>query len=234
MWTIDELKRVGKTAMKANYWRSVAAALLLALLTHGLRVSSRTGGSDQQAGEEFTQTLNGVPQTQAMLIAMIFAGIGVTALVIALILRIFIFNPLQVGCYAFFEENIRSEGQTDLGMVTTGFGNYGHTFVTLFLRDLYILLWCLLLLIPGIIKAYSYRFVPFILREHPELSASEILQRSKAMMEGHKMEAFKFDLSFIGWYILGVITYGLVDIFWTEPYRQNANAAMYLALKEGN
>ena len=234
MWTTEELKRIGKAAFRANYWRSVASALLLSLLLGGMRAaSSRNNGAAQEGGQDVTGTLQnfvGEDPKRATFLIMALLGVGTTALIIGLILRIFIFNPLQVGCYGFFAENIRSGGEADLSVISTGFGYYGHAFVTLFLRDLYIFLWCLLLVIPGFMKAYSYRMVPFILREHPDWTSSEILRSSEEMMRGHRMQAFLFDLSFLGWYILGALTLGLVDVFWTEPYRQNANAAMYLAM----
>jgi len=66
----------------------------------------------------------------------------------------------------------------DLGILKTGFTKYGHTFITLFLRDLFQILWTLLFIVPGCVKAYSYRMVPFILRDHPELSATEVDRKS--------------------------------------------------------
>ena len=74
--------------------------------------------------------------------------------------------------------------------------------------------------------------VPFILAEHPELSATEIITRSRRMMNGNKWRAFVLDLSFLGWIILGVFSLGLVFIFWTSPYMNSTHAALYLKLKE--
>ena len=88
----------------------------------------------------------------------------------------------------------------------------------------------MLLFIPGIIKSYSYRLVPYIIKDNPELSATEAITRSRQLMDGHKLDAFLLDLSFIGWYILGFITANLVNIFWTMPYHYNANAEFYLDL----
>ncbi len=109
---------------------------------------------------------------------------------------------------------------------------YGHNFRVLMLHDVYLALWALLLIVPAIIKAYSYCMVPYILAEHPELSANEIITRSRRMMNGHKWQAFKLDLSFFGWILLGALTLGLVNVFWTVPYMESAQAALYLKLRD--
>lgn len=90
--------------------------------------------------------------------------------------------------------------------------------------------WSLLFCIPGIIKMYSYMLVPYLIKDNPELSATETITRSRELMNGHKWEAFVMDLSFIGWYLLGAISLGLVNTFWTNPYHESARARFYLEL----
>ena len=127
-------------------------------------------------------------------------------------------------------QNALESGQTE---VLAGFFiAFGIVSTTLFLRDLFLVMWGLLFIIPALIKGYSYCMVPFILTEHPELSATEVITRSREMMNGHKWRAFLLDLSFIGWILLGVLTLGLGLIFWTEPYMFSTRAALYLKLKE--
>ena len=104
-------------------------------------------------------------------------------------------------------------------------------FITLFLRDLFLVLWSLLFFIPGIVKSYSYRLVPYLLKDHPELSPTEVITRSRQMMNGHKWQAFVLDLSFLGWYLLGILTLGAVNVFWSNPYHDNTAAAFYLELE---
>ena len=222
MWTISELKKKGKAAFKANYWPCVLVAFLLSLLMGGMTISKQMNGDESQSFiESFRQM---PPQAIAA-----FTGITVSVGIIALLLKIFLFNPLSVGCFGFFVEN--HEEPARLEVLKKGFGNYGNVFFTLFLRDLFLLLWTLLFIIPGVIKAYSYRMVPYILAEDPTLSPTECISRSKEMMSGHKWEAFMLDLSFIGWYILEILTLGLVGIFWVEPYKESTDAALYLALR---
>ena len=230
MWTRAELKAQGKAAFKANYWKCVLAAFLLALFTGASAGASGRGGNSSQQAEQMQQQLNAMPDSDKLAAALIVLGIIGMAVVVSILSRVFLTNPLRVGCFDFFIRNTENP-PAELNNILKGFRNYGHTFLTLFLTDLYLVLWTLLLFIPGIIKAYSYRMVPYILAEHPELSASEIITRSREMMDGHKWNAFVLDLSFLGWYLLGILTLGIVNLFWTSPYKQSTDAALYLALR---
>ena len=117
-----------------------------------------------------------------------------------------------------------------MNIIKVGFTDYGHKFCTMLLYSVFLVLWTMLFIIPGIIKSYSYRMVPFIVQDYPELSAREVINKSREMMNGQKMEAFKLDLSFIGWFALSLLTLGLVGVFWTNPYFYNTNAALYRRL----
>ena len=137
-----------------------------------------------------------------------------------------------VGHASFFYKN-RYE-KTSVGELAFAF-NRDELFPvvkTMFLRDLYVALWTLLLIIPGIVKNYAYRMVPFILSEYPQMSAKEALRLSDEMTRGHKAKMFILDLSFFGWYLLGAITFGLSDIVFTTPYVYATEAELYHVLKE--
>lgn len=108
--------------------------------------------------------------------------------------------------------------------------NIGTKFVATLLVMLYTFLWSLLFVIPGIVKSYSYAMTNFILMDRPELSASEAIAESQKMMNGHKMELFILDLSFIGWQLLSILTCGLLYL-WVGPYMFASHAAFYLELK---
>ena len=242
MWTRAELKTQGKAAFKLNYWKSVGAAFLLTLLsgitTFGARssTSSTSTGTEGTDLEALAQQFNNLTEEQKKdLVIVLVAIMGVIAIIgiISVLLKSFVFNPLQLGCFAFFNNNVKNP-PAPLDTVGMGFRNYGHTFATFLLRDLYLVLWSLLFVIPGIVKAYSYRMVPYIMAENPELSANETITRSREMMNGHKWNAFLLDLSFIGWYLLGVLTLNLLNVFWTNPYKENTDAALYQALSRGD
>ena len=85
------------------------------------------------------------------------------------------------------------------------------------LKNIYLTLWSLLFVIPGIIKYYSYYLAEFISRKDPKLSATECITKSREIMDGHKWELFVFELSFIGWHLLAMCTFGILYI-WLAPY----------------
>ena len=106
------------------------------------------------------------------------------------------------------------------------FERFGTGFAQKFLRMLYTCLWALLLVIPGIVKGLSYAMTPFILEEHPEMTASEAIKASMKLMDGHKMDLFILGLTFIGWEILACLTMGIGFLF-LNPYMNAAYAAFY-------
>ncbi len=225
MWTISDVKAKGREAFKANYWKSVLVSFILAMVT-GVAYSSTSAGNNTGTDASALDLSSG---EQLALLGIVGGIIGV-GLVVGILIRIFIKNPLEVGCYNFFKKNVENT-PADLSALKEGFSGFGHIFCTLFLRDLFLLLWTCLFLIPGIVKAYSYRMVPFIIKDNPELSATEVITRSREMMNGNKWKAFLLDLSFIGWILLSIITLGIASFFWVGPYIQSTEAALYLELK---
>ena len=99
------------------------------------------------------------------------------------------------------------------------------------IMELKIMLWLLLLVVPGIIKAYEYSMIPYLLAENPNLSASEAFSLSKQMTTGQKMDLFVLDLSFLGWIILGAICCG-IGLLFVQPYPEATKAEVYLILKQ--
>ena len=120
-------------------------------------------------------------------------------------------------------------------------GNIGYAFDVeyknivkiMFFRDLYLLLWTLLFVIPGIIKYYEYRMVPYILAENPQMPKNQVFVESRQMMDGQKWSTFLLDLSFLGWDILGVMTGGILTLFYVQPYKDATGAALYERLRYG-
>lgn len=106
------------------------------------------------------------------------------------------------------------------------FNRFGDGFCLSFLTGLYTFLWTLLFIIPGIIAALRYSMAPFIMAENPGMTASQAIDASKDLMEGHKAELFFLNLSFIGWELLNILTLG-IGSFWLNPYMNAANAAFY-------
>ena len=114
--------------------------------------------------------------------------------------------------------------------LSLGFGNWPHLVWGLILMGIFEFLWTMLFIIPGIIKAFSYAMTPYILVEHPEMSANQAINESIRLMKGHKFDLFYLYLSFIGWGILSVLTLG-IGFLWLIPYMETSQAAFYADVK---
>lgn len=142
--------------------------------------------------------------------------------------------PLSWGFIVMFLDFIRG-GKLRIGYLFDGYrDSWMRIFTTYLLVEIYTFLWMLLLVVPGIIKALSYSQTFFIMKDNPELSNNAAIEQSMRMMEGHKMELFMLYLSFIGWGILAILTFGIGFLF-LVPYVYTTMAHFYEQLKaEGN
>lgn len=111
-----------------------------------------------------------------------------------------------------------------------GFDDFWSAFKVTFLVGLFTFLWSLLFVIPGIIKGISYSMSMYVLAENKGKPALECINESKQMTNGHKGELFVLGLSFIGWLLLGYITFGIA-LIWVTPYMQATFANAYRSLK---
>lgn len=277
MWDRKELKARGKAAFRANYWKSVLAAVLLTIAVGTIGAAGGAAGAgrgsqvnfninvkpaesvqeavpDGAEGEnnidallsvigedkeeidiDLHELLETVPEddrnTMLVAAAVMVIVVILIAVAVSLVMDILLLNPLEVSCQNFFLDN--SQGRGELKSLERGFSpNWGNVVKTMFLRSLFIFLWSLLLVVPGLIKAYAYRMVPYILAENPDINSREARELSSRMMRGHKWRAFVLDLSFIGWYLLSVLTLGILMIFYVQPYKAATDAELYQALKE--
>ena len=136
---------------------------------------------------------------------------------------------LQMG-YADYLLKQHDGKETNFNDLFSRFDHFGTGFAQKFLRGLYVTLWSLLFIIPGIMKSYSYAMTPFILAEYPELTASQAIRLSDDMMDGYKAELFILDISFIGWNLLAAMTLNLGNIA-LNPYKNAAYTAFYRQLQ---
>ena len=165
-----------------------------------------------------------------MVIALVINYVGTKNDIISFLSMLLLY-PLQYGAAVAFLGFKRTGVDVKIGDMFVGFNDYGRVFMTILLQTLYIVLWSLLLVVPGIIKAISYSQTIYILKDNPELKFNGAIERSMAMMEGHKMEAFLLGISFIGWLLLGVLTLG-IGMLWVTPYMSTAYAHFYDYVKE--
>lgn len=137
---------------------------------------------------------------------------------------------LGAGFLIFILNTVKGVGAV-YGNLLDGFSLAGKLILLALLEGLFIFLWSLLLVIPGIIAAYRYRMAKFLLLDHPEMGVMEAISTSKQMMAGHKGECFVLDLSFIGWWLLAAIPYiGIAVSIWATPYFNTTYVLYYMAL----
>lgn len=162
----------------------------------------------------------------------VFIIIFLIIFAIALALAAFVLNPLHVGCKRWFLKN-RTE-KPEVGEITHIFSHgYLNTVKVMFCRDIFIFLWTLLFIIPGIVKAYEYRMVPYLLAENPEMDRHEAFERSRKLMNGNKWDTFVLELSFLGWSLLAGITCGILSLLYVAPYMELTNTELYVCLCQG-
>ena len=126
--------------------------------------------------------------------------------------------------------SIYNGAEIKAGDVLDGFYHFWGAFKITFFASLFSVLWSFLLFFPGIIKAYSYSMALYIWNENKELGALEAIQKSKEMMDGHKMDLFVLGLSFIGWFFLGMVTFGIAFIY-AVPYMEMTMLNFYHSIK---
>ena len=229
MWNRKELKSRGKDRFRISYWKSVLVAAILAAAGAGGAASgsfSSYFSRSDSSGSGYSGELS--HEQLAVIVVIIILALIVAC--IAFAVRVFLLNPVIVGCRSYSLEN--SRGNASLKELGYSFSNeYWRVVKTMFFNDIFLILWSLLFLIPGIIKSYSYRLVPYILAEDPDISGTEAITRSRQMMNGHKWRTFVLDLSFILWDLLSAITFGVVGIFYVGPYKMQTDAELYRAIK---
>ncbi len=136
--------------------------------------------------------------------------------------------PMAWGVAVTFLELSRGK-KVNYGNLFTGYKDFARIFLTLLLKSVYVMLWTLLLIVPGIIKSYSYAMTEYILADRKDLSYDQAIEESMRLMQGNKWRLFVLDLSFIGWALLCLLTLGIGFLFLT-PYINVAHAHFYADL----
>ena len=226
MWNRQQVKEQAKQIMKRNYWKMFVVTLIASILT-----GEKTTIIERV--QDFTSnnlSYDSQPIFYSSNFELIFYSFISVASILGILYTIFIGNVIVVGKNGYFIKN--HDENPELGEIFKGFkGNYLNVVKVMFLMNLKILLWSFLLIVPGVIKAYEYSMIPYLLAENPNLSADEVFSLSKQMTTGQKMDLFVLELSFLGWIILGLICCG-IGILFVLPYPEATRAEVYLILKE--
>ncbi|MGL4336820.1 MAG: DUF975 family protein [Turicibacter sp.] len=180
----------------------------------------------------FEKTFNTLNKSAVSFSISVILLISLSVLIMTMLVRMFILYPIVIGKNRFFM-GIREQDRKVLDVFFLfDKSKIINPCVTMFLVDLFTFLWTLLLIVPGIIKAYEYSMIPYILSENSDMQRSRAFELSKEMMKGQKWNVFVLDLSFLGWEILSILTLGILGVFYVNPYRESTMAELYGLLRE--
>ena len=214
------LKQRAKNNLKKDFWTAFAACVVSSLAT-GM-------ASGLSALSSAMTSMSTILETDIP-----FAVILSPLSSIASLATLLVTGTLSVGLAIFFL-NLANGAKAEVENVLSQFKkNWSNTFVMGLLTAIFITLWSFLFLIPGIVAALSYFAAPYILAEHPEIKASDAIKMSKDMMNGHKKQLFSLCLSFTGWFILGIFSFGIAFIY-VMPYMQATMAEFFNEISGNN
>ena len=221
-WKFSDMKREGFASFRRKLLFAIAVCLIVELL------SGEGTGVHLPISREDLGNLDALVQG---LWSKAFAAELLKHSAIGLLLKVIVGNVAHVG-EAFFFLRSRKESGVSLDCLLHGFrdGNYLPVMKTCLVKTIHVLLYSLLLVIPGIIKHLEHAMVPYILAEHPKMDTKEVLELSDEMTKGEKWNIFLFRLSFIGWILLCGLTKGIGNLF-LNPYRAASEAEVYATLK---
>ncbi|WP_055669664.1 DUF975 family protein [Desnuesiella massiliensis] len=207
--TSSELKEIALEKLRGNWLKAVVVLILFTIITNGLNFTVTTNGIFRNGFRGLANESTRV--NYGKLLNLIFGG------------------PMSLGLSAYFL-NLFRYGYSSVEDVFSGFKDFGKSFLLNFLMGIFIFLWTLLLIIPGIIAMMRYSMSFYIMHDNPHFTALEALDRSKEMMEGELGRLFMLWLSFLGWFILGLISLG-IGFIWITPYYKATLTAFYEDLK---
>lgn len=239
--TTGTLKENARKSLKRNHWLSVAVAFFMTLGASTIPTFgfSNTFSFDFSNGSyDFSQTfpqifhsLETLPFNSFIILVIIVVCLLIAA--VAMVLKALVFNIFTVGGSRFFLK-LRKNQPVDFGEVFQNFRDktYLNIAKTTFIRDVYVALFSILFIIPGIIKSYEYWAVNYILAVRPDLSHKEALYLSSRVMKGKKLDLFVLQLSFIGWNLLSIFTCSILNLLYVAPYMQATYAEFFADVRD--
>ena len=204
-----DYREISLAALKGNWTPAVIAAVIYVIII-------ALSGDKESIGDHFNLQPG---------FLWTIRGVGAA-------LSIFVLAPASIGFSNAFR-CLQQDGNPNILQNFLGFStrNYLHNIWVYVVMEIKVILWTLCLIVPGIMKSFSYAMVPYIMVEHPEYDATTCIAESERIMYGHRMELFKLYLSFIGWFLLAIITCG-IGLLWLMPYVETAQAAFYADVKD--
>jgi Predicted integral membrane protein len=222
MWDRSILKSNAKLALRGRYWTAFAVSLVAMLISGAFSLATAPARISYQS-------LIMDPGTRYAEMAAL-SGQNSLISIGSILFAIFVTYPVVIGLARFYVQN--RFGVTDFGTLFSGFRrSYLNGVGAMFVTQLFIGLWTLLLIIPGIVKSLEYSMVHFILSDNPAIPGGRAREISRILTRGEKGAIFVLMLSFLGWFILGTICLG-VGILFVMPYYEATMAELYIFLRD--
>ncbi|MED1204584.1 DUF975 family protein [Heyndrickxia acidicola] len=201
---IKIIKREARQILRGNWGPAILVALLTYVLSEGVpfAIEQFIGGNDSTQGQLFN----------------FFVSI--------------LLSPLTIGCTWSFLYLARS-GSASFEQIfspSAEFKDYLKSLGLYLLVYIYSFLWYLLLIVPGIIKSIAYSQSYYLYKDHPDYTPNQLITESRRIMKGHKWTYFLLILSFIGWFILSLLTLG-IGLIWLVPYVKTSLGVFYIKIK---
>ncbi len=227
MFFAADYRRMAREILKGNWTLAVVVGLVSGLLGADIaggfggassgRAASENSGISSNFGQLFPESIYDFLRTFSFYIG--------TILLVWILVVIIIGGAVTLG-YAEFNLELTDRRNPQFSTLFSHIHRLSAGFCMQILRALYVFLWALLLIIPGIVAHLSYAMTPYIMAENPEYGANEAIGISKRLMYGHKWRFFCLQFSFIGWALLCLLTLG-IGFLWLHPYSEAANAAFF-------
>ena len=230
MYLARDFRSIARKSLK-GFWGLSVGVTLVASLLGGMSTGSSTATiqqlTDRASDSEtiyFSDTLNALfasPTFYAIL------TVAMTVFTILSVLYLLIGGAVELGLNRYSLDLVTRRNPPAFRTLFSRFSYWGKAFGLRFMTSLFILLWSLLFVIPGIVAAYRYALASYLMAENPDIGVMEAISRSKELMRGNKGRLFCLQFSFIGWSLLCTLTLG-IGTLWLAPYRKTAETAFYL------
>lgn len=227
MFTASEFRRIARDKLRGHWGRSVLVTFIFSLICgissiYNLAKNMGHMDFDMLFAGNYNDFLAGYTSVETA--GSVFGTLMSLALSIAVIL---FSGALALGHCKYYIDLVAENRQDEVSVIFSRFDIFLKAMGLNLFMALFIWLWSLLFIVPGIIATYRYRLAPYLMAENPGLGIREAVNMSKELMAGHKWRLFCLELSFIGWGILSALTCGIGDL-WLQPYISAATAAFYV------
>lgn len=225
-----DFRREAREALRGNWGKAVGVGFVASLLGAVTTASGGGNGGGNSYRVDSISELDGViPVEFQMIVVAALSVIAFLTLSFAIV-HLILGGAVTLG-YAKFNLHLIDRKPATFADLFSEFHRLWPAFLLQLLRGIYVFLWSLLLVIPGICAAYSYAMAPYILMENPSMTPNEAIEESKQLMYGNRFRLFCLEISFIGWGLLAVLFTCGIGGLWLVPYTEASYAAFYREIK---